>query len=356
MFLSETFVQLKCSDAVSEFNNYEFLDVSLQEPPAKTKTSAKNKINNVDLPNKGEVFSDDDCAFKSTESGFESDVSNEAASECEQEFCDVCFSETTNKKRRIRPSLNISNDSGLHSKSSSRSSNMSPQSSRPVSILPRVNIEEFKDANYKLEEFDKTTERKWTFSYGYNKEEETYKLNKIIIGRGQKNEYPEFNSVLLYHEVANYHTSSWRNNLIGQLQERKRTQTTPFSLLPTPATCKNCFKDRTKHVRSRLLSGLTLQTVDDSSYASVASCKQPVQQKPVDESWKSTILTQLQMNNCRSFYAGITYERHLHEARVKREKKKKKLKWKFFKIKKLKKKQKESTVESEKVWEDYDVV
>ena len=70
----------------------------------------------------------------------------------------------------------------------------------------------------------------------------TIKLTRVVIGRGQKDEYPELNTVRLVNEhLVNRQNCMWRVTIMDLLKQRNQVENDQFSNFPTVNSCLYCF-------------------------------------------------------------------------------------------------------------------
>jgi len=148
-------------------------------------------------------------------------------------------------------------------------------------IVGGVNFEEFKDASYKMDKFDPTSERVWTLQYKYDQEIASTiqpKLSKIIIGRGSRNEYPELNSIHLISAMKNSQTSEWRNSIYENLKSNKNNISDKFNLLATNQTCLFCLYERNPQVHTAICNNQKLCSVKKEVHSKQISSSNGVEE------------------------------------------------------------------------------
>ena len=280
MFLSESHVHLHVE--MHGKLEYIFPDLSMHNNKKKLKTDdffRNSRVisaseDNITTKLSQNISSSDSKAKKLSTSNLSCDTDND--SDLENEFsehlfsdnlisCDICtlVSQPTICLQFPQASESISPAKDIPIKQS-KQKNKKSKHIRERKIRSALNINDYKDCAHKMEEFSADSERKWTLEYFYDKQEDQHKLSKIIIGRGQKDDYPELNTIHLIDAIKGWDTADWRNNVFYALK-KNNLFSEKFSLLPTNKTCLFCVNEQQKKINEAIRKRLPLSKPDGVS-------------------------------------------------------------------------------------------
>ena len=253
MFISESYIHFQ-NDFLHTAEDDEFVDISFDLNPFKQYSDRDDE----DIVVKAKYLSkSEDCLYQkkkvSSSRGYDGDTDSDA-NEIPVERatplarCDIC------KLDFMHDILDNRDLKGFNVKKKKWKRKSKTNFNHKASSMQCIDFEDYKDASHKMEVFAADSERKWTLQYQYqcNGERNHQMLAKVIIGRGQADQYPELNNIHLIQELKDYKQYKWRNDCLEHLKSRNKMMRERFSLLPSLNMCLFCFNERNNDILQNL--------------------------------------------------------------------------------------------------------
>ena len=211
MFISESYIHYQ--DDLSHTAGYdaeEFVDISFDLHPLRRNSNvgvkSKYLSKSADLVYRSRIPS-------STNGGYEGDSDSDSSSVCTSPentsvhtHCEICnldfihgvLDDTKQQQQQQQPQQRHRETGTTRRKTRQRRRRNSFSYDVFANSMRRnIDFDQYKDEQHRMEVFAPDSEKKWTLQYEYNRERDEKKLTKVIIGRGQNDDYPELNNIHL---------------------------------------------------------------------------------------------------------------------------------------------------------------